>query len=316
MYIDFIKSDYSKMEESEKEKYIERDKKAYKKIIKRWIDDNINEIISRKWEIPEIKFINIDSEFLDLLKEAEMLYEFGCYTSCIALIGIASEDFTKYIAKEFDYNNLTNSRQFDRINKLKEKEVFNKEIADILHKIRKIRNNCVHFNKKFKESSEQTLKDKSLNMLLLFKNLIKELLYEHNEMDIIEFTDNIIGESLEDKNKVKGFEEVKLVTRNAMKNIFNVDLQIEPGKEHMILESHYKVLEIDYETEFYSEITLRDMSTQFPVCVDLTQSDIKRIEKLNIKKGDIVYAKIISQVSDIGQTEEWKLLELDIRDFA
>lgn len=98
MYIDFHKFNYNLIHKEERESYIKRDQEAYKQILSKWLEDDMEQIVQRKWEIKNLSTIKDTSDFFKLLKEAETLYELGFYTSCIALIGVAAEDFSKYIA--------------------------------------------------------------------------------------------------------------------------------------------------------------------------------------------------------------------------
>ncbi|THF74427.1 hypothetical protein [Cohnella fermenti] len=79
MYLDFNKFNYRLVPDNEQAAYIQRDKLAYEEILKKWLDNNIKEIVERKWEIEEILFFEDSSDFIKLLKEAEALYEFGFY---------------------------------------------------------------------------------------------------------------------------------------------------------------------------------------------------------------------------------------------
>ncbi|WP_143191880.1 hypothetical protein, partial [Paenibacillus sp. P46E] len=113
MYFDFNKFNYKLVQTNEQMAYIQRDKKAYSEIVKKWLDNNLDEIIERKWEIEEILFFDDNSDFVKLLKEAEALYEFGFYTSCIALIGISVEDFTKYLVTKAGKNEWQSETQYN-----------------------------------------------------------------------------------------------------------------------------------------------------------------------------------------------------------
>jgi len=52
----------------------------------------------RKLEIEEIYYLKEIGDFIKLIREAESLYELGFFTSCIALVGVSAEDFSKYIS--------------------------------------------------------------------------------------------------------------------------------------------------------------------------------------------------------------------------
>lgn len=97
MYIDFIKNNYSNIEEDRRSEYIERDKKSLGDLIKQRISNDIDGIVTRWYELEDIGCCLVEEKFLDLLREAENLFCFGYYTGTIAIIGIASEEVTKYI---------------------------------------------------------------------------------------------------------------------------------------------------------------------------------------------------------------------------
>ncbi|MDY6994631.1 MAG: hypothetical protein SVR94_18765, partial [Pseudomonadota bacterium] len=85
MYIDFHKYNYDLVPNEQQEEFEKRDKDAYENIINEWINDNVDDMIDRKWEIEEIQYLSETSDFIKLIREAESLYELGFYTSCIAL---------------------------------------------------------------------------------------------------------------------------------------------------------------------------------------------------------------------------------------
>lgn len=146
MYIDFNKYDYSLIDESQRSAYIERDKVAYREILREWFNSNVDEIVERKWLIEDISYLASVSDFIRLLKETENLFEFSFYTGCIALIGISSEDFTKFLATKLGRDELVNKTQHQRINTLNKEGLITKSIYDSLDTIRKIRNDCLHYN--------------------------------------------------------------------------------------------------------------------------------------------------------------------------
>ena len=139
MYIDFNQYDYSLIDESSRSAYIERDKAAYKEILKEWLNSNADDIVDRKWSIENIFYLSYSSDFIRLLKEAENLFEFGFYTGCIALIGICAEDFTKLLASKWERDELVDKTQYQRINILKNEGLITDSIHSSLDAIRKIR---------------------------------------------------------------------------------------------------------------------------------------------------------------------------------
>ena len=58
MYIDFHKYNYDLVPEEQRESFSDRDKVAYQKILKNWIENNSEEITERKWEVEEIEYLS------------------------------------------------------------------------------------------------------------------------------------------------------------------------------------------------------------------------------------------------------------------
>ena|SRR3712207_5578014 len=108
------------------------------------------------------------------MKEAEQLYCFAYYTSCIALIGIATEEFLKYLS----YENKINSYildQNDRLLELRKRKIIFDGIYNEFNSIRKLRNSCIHYNGKFKKLDKIILKSKAKEALNHYEAGIKQL---------------------------------------------------------------------------------------------------------------------------------------------
>ncbi|PQP87450.1 hypothetical protein [Paenibacillus sp. AR247] len=157
MYIDLIKNDYSELDQLEASEYIKRDKKHLEKLIQERIRNDINNIVDRWYDLDNIGVINDNERFLELLKEAESLYSFGYYIGTISLIGIACEEFCKYLINN---NNISGSieTQDRRLSILKSNNILSNKIHREFNTIRKLRNSCVHFNNDFKSLDEDELK--------------------------------------------------------------------------------------------------------------------------------------------------------------
>lgn len=97
MYIDFIKNNYPDIPDSNRQAYINRDKKALISIVQEKIAKTAEEIVERWYMLSDIGFLPLEENFLDLLKEAEQLYCFGFYTGAIAVVGIACEEYCRYL---------------------------------------------------------------------------------------------------------------------------------------------------------------------------------------------------------------------------
>jgi hypothetical protein len=119
-----------------------------------------------------------------------------------------------------------------------------------------------------------------------------------------------IAEKLLSNNELS-FNEFKLRQRNINKQNNNIDIQISPEKKNLIIQSNYYIAEIDIETEHFKEMTLVEIDNGGILVLDLTLPDVDVVLNLKLEMGNIIYATLISNVSTIGQTEEWKLLSID-----
>lgn len=168
MYINFHKYNYNLLANDEKTEYEARDKNAYKEVLSKWFNENLNDFINRKWEIEEIHYLKQIGDFIKLLQEAENLYELGFYTSCIALIGVSSEDFSRHLSLQNNKNEhitaknkngkITDVSQHDRLKLQLNENLISQNSYDLLDEIRSIRNDCLHYNQNFKQKPENELK--------------------------------------------------------------------------------------------------------------------------------------------------------------
>ena len=117
MYIDSRKFDYSQFESSEARKLTKRDQSFTKDVYKKWIEDNLDEIVERQWEINDIGAVETVGDFVKLLKEAEFTYSIGAYISSIALIGVCAEDLCRFFSVSAGHN-LDDKSQYLRTKKL------------------------------------------------------------------------------------------------------------------------------------------------------------------------------------------------------
>lgn len=300
MYFDFIKQNYLDKSEEEREKYIERDKECLKEIIQENIANDIDNIVERYYRIDDVGSIDLEEKFLDILKEAEKLYYFGFYVGSIAIIGIITEEYSKFLVNK---NNLQDEEsQIKRIKLLSQNRIITNKQKDMFHKIRKIRNECMHFNPDFKKLKDQELEEKAFQMISMFKECIKE--WVNNDIQ----TDKLIEDVVKSKNEsVRSFI---YRNRNVIKQRDGVEMQIVPGIGQMFFSSSYYVLEIDIKTDKFKEMTLFDMKSKLPVVVDLTLPQSEMIQRKKIQEGNIIIASLVSQVFKTGMTEEWLLLEI------
>lgn len=311
MYFDFNKFNYKLVKTNEQKDYIQRDKKAYSEIVKQWLDNNLDEIINRKWEIEDILFFEDNSDFVKLLKEAEALYEFGFYTSCIALIGISVEDFTKYLVTEAGKNEWQSETQYNRLRLMLESNLISENSFTLMNDIRKIRNDCLHYNDNFKQKDNMILKGEALSVMNSFKSMLKISIGFKEEMTLDIFEDiakKAIDEVNDSENKyVKNFDDMIFKQRNALSQLFNLDITVKPGTDLVSRESYYIIEEVDLS---FMEITLIDTANGFPVFIDLSEKNIAQIKEMELVKNSLVYAALTSTVDGFGQTAAWTLTRI------
>jgi hypothetical protein len=302
MYIDYIKNNYSDKTEQEKQEYIARDKKCLAGLIQERITNDIEGIVDRWYELDDVGYIPENEKFLYLLKEAEQLYSFSYYTGTISIIGIAAEEYCRYLIRK---NNITDvDTQFLRINKLAAKGVLTAQMKTTFHRIRDIRNDCMHYKDNFKILDNAQLKAYALEMIQLYKSGLSI-----STVSLAENYNKVSEDMLNSKEMT--FREFLYRNRNIEREIRGLDLQIDPKIQNLIYTSQYYVAEIDIATDVFKEMTLLDMDRGLmPAIVDLTLPQAEMIKKLKLEEGHIIIATIMSNVTTLGQTEEWLLLDI------
>lgn len=302
MYIDYLKNDYSDKTEQEKEQYIKRDKRHLGGLIQERITNDIDNIVDRWYELDDVGYIPENEKFLYLLKEAEQLYCFAYYTGTISIVGIAAEEYCRCLIKKYNITDV--DKQFERINKLADSNIFDEQMKSAFHRIRKIRNDCMHYNVSFKNLSDDQLKNYALEMIQLYKKCLSI-----SSVNVSVNYDKLAEEMFASKEMT--FREFVYRNRNIQKQVNNIDLQVDPKVNNLIFTSQYYVAEIDIETDVFKEMTLFDMERgTLPVVVDLTLPQADMIKALRLEQGNVIIATIISTVTSIGQTEEWHLLNI------
>lgn len=302
MYIDYLKNDYSDKTEQEKEQYIKRDKRHLGGLIQERITNDIDNIVDRWYELDDVGYIPENEKFLYLLKEAEQLYCFAYYTGTISIVGIAAEEYCRCLIKKYNITDV--DKQVERINKLADSNIFDEQMKSAFHRIRKIRNDCMHYNVSFKNLSDDQLKNYALEMIQLYKKCLSI-----SSVNVSVNYDKLAEEMFASKEMT--FREFVYRNRNIQKQVNNIDLQIDPKVNNLIFTSQYYVAEIDIETDVFKEMTLFDMERgTLPVVVDLTLPQADMIKALRLEQGNVIIATIISTVTSIGQTEEWHLLNI------
>ncbi|SFG83674.1 hypothetical protein [Oribacterium sp. WCC10] len=300
-YIDHIKVDYSDQTDELRKEYIKRDKKYLAQIIQDRIAKDIDNIVNRWYELNDIGHIPVEEKFLDLLKEAEQLYSFGYYTGAVAIVGIATEEYSKFLYCKY-IGGVDKLTQKDRIDELQKFNHISNILKNKLHDIRKIRNECMHYNAGFKTLQDEELKLKAKNMLNLYKDVLADIVDKN-----VDSINKVISAFNSDSER-----EFVLKCRNIMmKN--GVNLQLPPNIKNQVRQSVYHVEEVDIEGTLFKEITLFDIfDGELPLVVDLTIPQSDHISESGLKEGNIIFATLISSVSDVGMTSEWNLINIDV----
>ena len=302
MYIDFIKNKYPDIPDTDRQAYIERDKKALISIIQEKVAQNVEEIVERWYRLSDIGFLPQEEKFLDLLKEAEQLYSFGFYTGTIAVVGIACEEYCRYLVAEHKLVDV--KTQEKRIDKLYKDGVITSDIKNALHTVRKLRNDCMHYNISFKQLAEDDLEQHAFDMIVQYKTCLYPLSIKVDDRS----EEDLIADFV--KAKKSNLREYLYKHRNILHQTKDINLQISPDVANMIFVSVYYVGEIDI-SEHFHEMTLFDLNRVSPVVVDLTLPQCEMIKSLKLEAGNLITATLVSAVSSIGQTEEWLLLKID-----
>jgi hypothetical protein len=319
MYIDYHKYNYDLIDNSELSKFIQRDKDAYRKVLRQWLEANIDSITERKWEIEEIGYLKEVSDFIKLIMEGETLFELGFYTSCIALIGVSSEDFSKYLSLKVGCSHHIQAinkkgkaldvSQNDRLKFQLDKNILTQEQYDLLDEIRKKRNDCLHYNQNFKTKDNAELKQDAIICLNNLKKTLKDILGTSNRPDEKELL-NILSEiAKEIGNNIKNKDEMRSKTRNAMSHLFNFDITFDLEQKYEIRNDYFLIKEIDFE---YNETTLAPLlkNPGLIVIVELNDKEKEIFTKLNLKENNIIGATLYSKISDIGMSEEWYFADI------
>lgn len=299
MYIDFIKNKYPDIPDIDRQAYIDRDKKALISIVQEKIAQNAEEIVERWYKLSDIGFLPQEEKFLDLLKEAEQLYSFGFYTGTIAVVGIACEEYCRYLVAKHKLADV--NTQEKRIDKLYQDGVITSDIKDALHTVRKLRNDCMHYNISFKQLDENELEQHAFDMIVQYKACLHPLAIKVDDRS----EEDLIADFV--KAKKSNLREYLYKHRNILHQTKDINLQISPNVENMIFVSVYYIGEIDI-SEHFHEMTLIDLNNPYPVVVDLTLPQCEMIKNLKLKEGNLITATLTSAVSSIGQTEECVVL--------
>lgn len=309
MYIDFHKYNYDLVPSQKRNEYLQRDKESYKKILEKWLADNIDEIVDRKWEVTEIHYLKNISDFIKLIREAEQLYELGFFTGCIALVGVASEDFCKYLAISLGKPQYESLTQFIRVNNLKNDNLISTATFTLFDEIRSIRNDCLHYNQNFKQKSNADLKVDALKALNNLKDTLKVMIGDSSPSSANDFTSIITDISSGDD--IKNTDEIAIKVKNAVSHLLKFPIAFDPETKIQVRTSLFKIKEID---ESFDEITLQDATSGLFVIVEYPETEREYYKNKNLKEDDFVIATLFSLLDKNGLTAEWQLQDLDKKD--
>lgn len=306
MYIDFHKYNYELVPNEKIEEYKNRDKESYKSLLKKWFENNLDEIVDRKWEIEEIHYLKNISDFIKLVRESEQLFEFGFYTGCISLIGVASEDFCRYLSVQLGKPEYESQTQYARLNNLKSDGLISETTHGLLDSIRQIRNDCLHYNEDFKQKERTELKADSLNALNNLKKTLKNLIGEDSNDYHTDLHSVISG--ISSGEDIKTTEEIAIKVKNAVSHLLKFPLAFDPSSKVQIKTSIFEVLEID---EDFDEISLKDLSNQMIVIVEFPEKEREYYEHKELELKDNVSATLMSLIDKNGLTAEWTILDIN-----
>ena len=303
MYIDFHKYNYDLVPADKKADYIKRDQESYKLVLQKWFSDNLDNIVQRKWEITEIHYLKNISDFIKLIREGEQLYELGFFTSCIALVGVASEDFLKYLAISLGKPQYESQTQFNRLNNLLNDNLISTTTHSLLDNIRQIRNDCLHYNQNFKQKSNDDLKNDALTALNNLKETLKSIIGGTNPNDLISVIEGIGA-----GDDIKNTDEIAIKVKNAVSHLLKFPLAFDPETKTQVRTSIFTIKEID---EDFDEISLQDLNNGLIAIVEYPKSYRKYYQSKNLSENDTVIATLFSALDQNGLTAEWKLLDID-----
>lgn len=306
MYIDFHKYNYELVPEQQVNDYKNRDKESYKTLLTKWFEDNLDSFVERKWEIEEIHYLKNISDFIKLVREAEQLFEFGFYTGCISLVGVSSEDFCRYLSVQLGKPQYESQTQFNRINNLKSDGLISNATHTLLDDIRKIRNDCLHYNQNFKQKDNEELKSDALKALNNLKKTLKNLIGE-NEADYKADLTSVISE-IGAGDDIRATEEIAIKVKNAVSHLLKFPIAFDPSSKIQVKTTTYEILEID---EDFDEISLKDLRNQMVMIVKFPEQERDYYQNKELQEGNSVTATLTSVIDQNGLTAEWTILDID-----
>jgi hypothetical protein len=316
MYINFHKFNYDIVESDKKADYEARDKAAYVEVLGSWFEENKEEFAVRKWEIEEIHYLKEIDAFINLVRESESLYELGFYTGCIALVGVSAEDFSKYLSlKGNRQEHITNTNgrgnthnvsQFNRLMLQRNEKLIDQVAYELLDNIRKIRNNCLHYNQEFKQKDQSQLKHDAITVLNNLKQVLKNIIGTGiKPSDFMELSKELMKQM-----NTRSFEEILWKQKNMFSYLLNFSTTQDPDVKRVKKCNIFKVLGIEG-----NEIDLQEIETIYGtnliVVVDIDEKGKNLLDSKSVQVGDFIFAEVYSNVAYDGQTREWFISALE-----
>lgn len=312
-YFDCTKFDYRNSDPTEIEHLTQRDKSAYKHSLLKWIQDELDHVTDRKWQIENIGIVEETGDFIRLIKEAELTYSLGAFYSTIALSGIASEDLCKYYAAKANQNDLIELTQNQRLNKLRSRSILDEDIYLALNEIRKLRNDCLHFNEDFKTRDQAALGKEALACINRLKSIYKKLfsspISSHNPGTLIK---KVIEDFAQQQASRTSFgdtlneEEFAMKLRYFVYKELNFDIAISNPGDRVVHTGLFQIIDTDLTTA-PKEITLQPDSSFQYVTIDVNEDNIQKLRELDLHEGDTIYASIYSVLDHQGISAIWHL---------
>jgi len=309
MYIDARKFDYGKFSYPDAARLIERDKEVAREAYRNWMDANVADIVERQWTVVDIGAVERVGDFIKLLKEAEFTYALGAYTSAIALVGVCAEDLCRFFASSAGHN-IDGESQFNRVERLRRIGAITDSTAARFDVIRRLRNDCLHFNAGFKQKDGTALQADALAALNAIKGVYAEIVgvVDYKTIDSSKFhtmVDAIVNEAAGSGLGGLGVDSAVSRTRNLMASVFGFDMSMNSAKP-VYNTSMFTVMDIDGDSD-PPELALRDMVVGVPIIVDLTLSEVQAIRSADIGRGDVIAATLMSIPNEQELTACWRL---------
>ncbi|MHB1261751.1 MAG: DUF4145 domain-containing protein [Thermoplasmatota archaeon] len=312
MYIDARKFDYKAFGYNDADTRVQRDKAFAKRGYEQWFTKNVDGMVNRQWEIDDIGVVERTGDFVRLLREAEFTYSIGAYTSTMALIGVCAEDLCRFLI-ESDGQQDKSKDQATRIDTLHTLGIVDAPVKQLLHTIRKLRNDCLHFNQAFKAKAETTLQSEALTALNALKRTYGALVgaTDYKTIDGKKFGKLLEAMAIQTKAEahptgVAGHAAMQARLRNLFANAFGMDLSLDDPTKTVMRMSIFHVEEVDPNWT-PPEMTLVDQVLGVPVIVDLDDADLANLRKQDVTAGDLIAVSLKSVPDGLGMTSAWRL---------